>query len=68
MSGDEHDMRVIASRHLALEVQTVHVRKHHVQQGDGRRRQRLDQRLAFAAVGDGRIAVIREQQIAQRAK
>ena len=31
MSGDEHDGRVIASRHLALEVQTVHVREFDVE-------------------------------------
>ena len=31
MSGDEHDVRVIALRDLALEVQSVDVRKLHVQ-------------------------------------
>jgi hypothetical protein len=31
MSGDEHDMRVIALRDLALEIQPVDIRKFHIQ-------------------------------------
>ena len=36
MSGDEHDMRVIALRDPALQIQSVDVRELHVQDEAGR--------------------------------